>query len=131
LFVLLYSLTMSAIRRIVLSLLATIIGLGIVVIFNTLSLQPPPAELEPCHINESDYIALCQSSIERFQRALQFQTVTRGKHHYDREQLNGFIEHIISSKSHICLHWVLSLLSLFAYVHYVVELLQLDFSNSL
>ena len=90
---------MSAIRQIMLSLLALIFGLGFVIVFKALLLRPPPAELEPCHINESDYIALGHASIERFQQALQFQTVTRGRHLYDHEQLNGLVEHMITCKS--------------------------------
>lgn len=96
---------MKTVHQFAVLILSAIIGLLTVVVVKTLLLHPPPHESEPCHVNESDFIALEPSMVGRFQQALRFQTISQSVGDYSEEQLNRFVEFIIAS---MCImHYIL------------------------
>lgn len=85
----------SACKFTALSLLL-IIG---ICVFRALVYFPAPKAAQQCEENVNHHpITLERGLVPRFQRALQFKTITRSKNNYDKEELLKYIAFIESSE---------------------------------
>lgn len=91
-------------------LAANLIRLGLVVgltlfgvcIFRALIYFPAPKDVQTCSESTAHKaIGLERGLLPRFQKAIQFKTITKSKNNYDAAELKRFISFIETSESHV------------------------------
>ena len=86
----------------------------VVVLIRTFTLQVRTTAVRKCSSSDADFIPLTEKRLENFRHALRFETVSRDRHDYNREQLARFGQFIVQgvhtcmcvcvrARAHLCL----------------------------
>ena len=89
---------MSLVKQLILGISVILFGLTIVVLIRTFTLETRTIHAPECKPMDTDFISADKKLIERFQKAIQFSTVSWARHEYNASELTKLREFIYTSE---------------------------------